>query len=98
MVTDDRDRVGHVEEHEPPDDRVECTVVPPGRDVGLGEVHVRRACGRRALDRHLDRRGGLVDRDDRSLGPDHLGEHQGDMTEARAEIEHSHARRDAGGA
>ena len=95
MVADDGDRVGHVEEHEAPDDRVERKVVPPGRDVALGEVHVRRACGRRTLDRHLDRGRGLVDGDDRALGPDQLGEHERHVTEAGAEIEHAHARRDA---
>ena len=62
VVAEHGDRVGHVEEHEAPDDRVERRVVLPGRDVRLGEADVRRTGSRGAFDRHLECSGGLIER------------------------------------
>jgi hypothetical protein len=83
---------------EPADDRVERLVVPPGRDVRLGEAHVGRARGRRPCPRLLQHSGGLVDADDGARRTHHRADHQGDVPEAGAQVEHAHPTADAPGA
>ena len=67
MVAENRDRVGHVQQDQPPDDGVERLVVAPGGDVAAHEADVVQFGIGRARGRHLQRLGRLVEADDLTL-------------------------------
>ena len=85
-------------EDEPADQRVERAVRLIVEDVGLFEPHptMSGAIGSRPRPRQKQRTSGIVDADDLAFRPDHPGRRHGDVTAAAADIEHAHARTDAG--
>ena len=94
MVTQDADRVLQVEEDQPTNHRVERLGVAPSRHVSLDDAHVRQML--RPGPRQFQHPWVSFEADHLAGGTHELGNREGHMPRARTEVEHPHARADAG--
>jgi hypothetical protein len=95
VVGKDVDSAGQMHEQQPTDDGVERFFVEERARVTLVEDDITHAGFGEALLRSGELRGISLDAHHGSVGPDHLGNLEGDVARAGTEVEDPHSRADA---